>query len=218
MESSPLMLKLASLSMQKAIIFGLLLGAVFYFMLYDDGSSIEAQIVTAKTQLSEERTKYEETQKLIADQESLREQIKTLGENLKIVLSQLPTEINSFRLVRDIQKIARAAGAEIISIKPEKSETTTFYEEIPVEVSLKGKYKDLVTFAYYVSGLERITRIRDLTLTSGSNNNQDTTAEKLDQDEGPTLELRAAVVSFKYIPPAPKTENPNAENEDGGEI
>jgi type IV pilus assembly protein PilO len=182
-----LLMKLDKLGYDKILLIGLALMGFYYFTAFDGGGNIEAQLSSVNAQIQGEQTKKAETDRLLAEETQMRQEVGQLADKFKEVSLKLPAELNSIALISSIQKMAKAAGASIKNIRPESPKRQDILEELPITVTIEGKYSDLALFVYYISSMERIAKVSDFTIVRvGDNNNK--------------LQLNGHVMSFRYNP------------------
>ena len=109
--SSPVVEKINSLSPQQSMILGLVIAAIYYFMIYDDGSRIESKIKSSKGQISSSRAELESLKKAEQDAKRFANIKKEMGDSLSEVVKYIPEELNDFDLMGILSTEAKAAGA-----------------------------------------------------------------------------------------------------------
>ncbi|MBK9323848.1 MAG: type 4a pilus biogenesis protein PilO [Bdellovibrionaceae bacterium] len=186
--------KLSGLSNSKALVLGMVLGALYYFMLYDDGSAQLAQIQTLNQQLSEAETKRKDTEATLQEESRMKDAIVKLSEQYAFISKKLPSELKSSEMIRSIDVVAKTSGVSVKLKKPGSIEKKAVVEELPIEVTLEGSYGQITQFIYYISNLERLTRVINFSLMSQS---PDGGIEK-------GLRFDGHVVSYKLAPEAEK--------------
>lgn len=82
------------------------------------------------------------------------------------LLRQLPSDTEVPGLLEDITRTGLNSGLEFEGIKLLPEVTQQFYIELPIQMSVLGRYEDLATFASAVSSLPRIVTLHDFELKS----------------------------------------------------
>ncbi|MBO9666859.1 MAG: type 4a pilus biogenesis protein PilO [Bdellovibrio sp.] len=176
----------------KTLMIGLLVGAVFYFTLYDDGSSIDAQIASVSQQVSAEEAKKKDTDATLKQVREMQEKLGRLSQQYQEISKRLPTVLFSIDINKAIDGFARGASVSIKQKKPGENIKREVVEEVPVDVTLEGTYAQLAQFVYLVSSSERLARVKNIVIT--------------EQEGGRPLKFEGQVVGYKLAPEKPKTE------------
>lgn len=198
---------LQNVSMTAATIFGILLGSYYYFGgFYDDGSRLEGQINQTKVLIQNAEVKKKETEKLLAEEGELKREVGELGEKFKSVSSKLPINLKTQEIIDTVNQLAKNSGCKVVSIKPGTVAVKELYDEIPIQVEMRGAFSNLVVFMYYLATLERVTYTSDVSFVNS--------AAGYDGN----LKFVTSVVSFRFRQPAepkpsdekalPKTKTP----------
>jgi Tfp pilus assembly protein PilO len=203
--------KLKQLTFGKAIIGGLVLAAIYYFAIYNNGAAIEESINTTQTQITAQEQELTTIKKAIADAERYQMAKKTLGQELDVVLKAIPVELSAIDLMRTLSNEAKSIGVSILSINAQQnsgysSAPTTgpkpFFEPVGVTVNLEGSYNQLMLF---LSNLTKTDRI----ITVGSMNLQirDSTGS-LDGKGATVLKMNGEFKAYRYLPSEKKEAKP----------
>jgi len=190
--------KLAALTNGKALVIGLMVGAAYYFMMYDDGSALEHQIAGMAGQLQEAEAKKRDTEATLQEEARMKDAVGKLSEQYALIAKKLPSELKSSEMIRGIDSVAKMAGVSVKLKKPGNVAKKEVVEELPVDVTLEGTYSQLAQFVYYTSNLERLTRVLNFSIVA-----QDDAREK-------PLRFEGQVVSYKLAPEVEKADKPGA--------
>lgn len=188
--------KLAQMTNGRALIIGLMLGAAYYFMMYDDGSALTQQITVVDGQLQEAEAKKKDTEATLQEEVRMKEAVGKLSEQYAFIAKKLPSELKSSDMIRGIDSVAKMAGVSVKMKKPGNISKKEVVEELPVDVTLEGSYAQIAQFIYFTSNLERLTRVLNFSVVA-----QEDAKEK-------PLRFEGQVVSYKLAPEPDKTENP----------
>lgn len=184
------LLRLASFTFQKAFVFSVICGVLYYFMFFDDGSQIEAQISTLDAQIQAEDARAAETDKALQEVEQVRTTVGALSEQFNLVSKALPDTIQNSEIIRTVDRTAKASGVLIKSKEPLPPENKEYYEEVPVRVVMEGTYSELTLFLYYLANYERIMKVKNFTITQ---------PPTVDGQRPKRLTLSGNVVSYRFI-------------------
>jgi len=166
-----LFIRLASFTLRKALIFGLIAGGIYYFMAFDDGSSIRADIDKVQKDIQEQEAKSKEAEAALKEVEQVRAAVGALSDQFKMVAQAIPTDVNMADIIRAVDTVARAAGIAVKSKEPRDPVNYEYYEEIPIKVTLEGSFSQITMFLYYIASLERIMKVKTFSISYPSSAN-----------------------------------------------
>ena len=172
------------------VVIAAVVGFLYYMALLDLGESLDVAISNMQTSVEQEERRKQETDRALERRDQLKFEIEALQANFEELIKRLPINLNSSVLVRNIQALAREAGADIKSVRGGSPVRHDFLEEIPAEVVLEGEFSNLALFVYTVSKSESLTRLKDFKI------------EKARGIDGPyqQLELTGTVSSYRLLP------------------
>jgi type IV pilus assembly protein PilO len=136
------------------------LGLGYQFELKDRQLDLEqrsAEEVTLKEQFSNKAFQ-------AANLDAYKTQMVELEASFAGLLRQLPSDTEVPGLLEDITRTGLNSGLEFEGIKLLPEVTQQFYIELPIQMSVLGRYEDLATFASAVSSLPRIVTLHDFEL------------------------------------------------------
>lgn len=156
------------LSLGKKLAIGLvllfLLGYFYWFYLFQP-------VFEKKTRLNEElgnlNMRIVTSQQVVGQIEQYKKEIAVLEENLQIILAKLPDQKEIPRLLTSVSEAGRNAGLDFILFEPTAPVSKEFYAEIPVKITVEGKYNDIAVFFDSVAHLPRIANIMDVEIKRG---------------------------------------------------
>ena len=157
-----------SLSLGKKLIIGLglflLLGYFYWFYLFQP--AFEKQ-----TKLGEEleslNRRIVATQRVVEQIEQYKKEVASLKEDLQMILAKLPDQKEIPHLLTSVSEAGRSAGLDFILFEPTAPVSQEFYAEIPVKITVEGKYNDIAVFFDSVANLPRIANIMDVEIKRG---------------------------------------------------
>jgi len=137
--------------------------ALFYFLVYKPGAdkitTLNKQIVSARTELNKARKAARELPKYKAEIEKTKKKF----EEASIVLPKTK-EIPD--LLRNISDLGKGAGLDFLSFRPGTEIPKDFYAEIPVDIAIRGPYNNMGFFLDQVSKLNRIVVVNNIKMAS----------------------------------------------------
>lgn len=151
--------RLAALTTGQILIGGAILGAIYYFTSFDDGSSIDTQVNAVVEDIKKEETKKKDVDATLAEKSRMEKSVIGLGEQYSMVSKLLPSNLSSIEVNRSIDQFATNSGVNIKNRKPGTPIPREIVEEVPVDVTLEGTYSELTHFMYMISSIERLTRM-----------------------------------------------------------
>ena len=126
---------------------------------------------------------------LIANLEAAREEVARLNGDLRSALAQLPDTKEIPDLLSNISSLGRESGLEIIQFKQRPEQFEDFYAAVPVDILVRGAYRQVATFFDKVSRMARIVNVTNVAIKSGA---------KPEGDVVP-LDTSCAAVTFRFL-------------------
>jgi type IV pilus assembly protein PilO len=157
--------KIAKLPLtQKLLILGglliLIFGLYFYFFYVPKAKDLSAR-KDELSKLESERI----TKKATADNLPIfQKEIKRLNEKLNRALVKLPSRAEIDQLLIEIPVKASESGLEILSFKPAGEVRKSFYAEVPISITLQGRYMDTASFFDRLANMPRIVQVNNINL------------------------------------------------------
>jgi type IV pilus assembly protein PilO len=99
-----------------------------------------------------------------ANLEAYKSQMQEMESSFTGLLRQLPSDTEVPGLLEDVTRTGLNSGLEFQEIKLLPEITQPFYIELPIQISVLGRYEDLATFASAVASLPRIVTLHDFEL------------------------------------------------------
>jgi Tfp pilus assembly protein PilO len=149
---------------------GLLAGLWYVAVIMDTDTEL-ATVMTSLTRKTAEKAKFKDF-KGAPEVEALKNRyamvMAQIEENKKI----LPTEDLLAEFIHGLESDAEDAGVQIISYEPEKKVAKDYYEEIPVQMEIRGTFVQVVRFLKLMamSG-KRLTNVASIEMSVEENKN-----------------------------------------------
>lgn len=121
-----------------------------------------------------------------ANLEAYKDQMKEMEESFGALLRQLPSDTEVPGLLEDITRTGLGSGLEFEQIKLLPEVTQQFYIELPIQISVLGRYEDLATFASGVASLPRIVTLHDFEIKPAAT------------DESSILRMSVLAKTYRY--------------------
>ena len=180
------------------VILGAIIGIywqVFYRPVLTDIRAIEPELNQLKSELAAKKVIVKEKPRYLAELEQTR-------AKLYVALKQLPDKSEIPTLLENVSSLGTAAGLQFKLFKPMPEVAKNFYAEIPVDIQVDGKFRDIVTFFDNVAKMPRIVNILDISISN----------PKKDPAGGTMVSTSCNAVTYKFIEgakPAPAGEKPS---------
>lgn len=188
----------------KVLILVVIIGAIigiywqfFYRPVLAEIRTIEPELNQLKSELAAKKVIVKEKARYLAELEETR-------AKLYIALKQLPDKSEIPTLLENVSSLGTAAGLQFNLFQPKPEVVKNFYAEIPVDIKIEGKYRDIITFFNNVAKMPRIVNILDIT----------TGTPKKDPSGGTKVTTSCKAVTYKFIEGA-KAESPGAASGQG---
>lgn len=139
------------------ILLVVVLGLGYNFHLKDMQADLERRSAEEETLKQQFATKAFQA----ANLEAYKDQMKEMEASFGALLRQLPSDTEVPGLLEDITRTGLGSGLEFEEIKLLPEVTQQFYVELPIQISVLGRYEDLATFVSGVASLPRIVTLHD---------------------------------------------------------
>jgi type IV pilus assembly protein PilO len=164
----------------------ILLLVVFDYMFVYDRLSV--QIAELQRSVDTARSDRDKKQALVADLPKLRLMKVEYEGRLKEAVAQLPDQKEIPDLLTNISNKARESGLDILLFRPKPENPQDFYSEIPVDVTVRGGFHNLVAFFDQVGRLNRLVNINNIDMKNMKPSNDDA-----------IVDTTALVTTFRFL-------------------
>jgi type IV pilus assembly protein PilO len=178
------------------LILGAILGVYwqfFYRPVVAEIDAIEPELNKLKAELSAKRDIVKEKPRYEAELEETR-------AKLHLALKQLPNKSEIPTLLENISALGNASGLQFKLFKPKAEVPKNFYAEIPVDIQIEGRYRDIVTFFESVSKMPRIVNITNINMQN---------KQQKDSVQPVLLATSCNAVTYKFLENAESTQADN---------
>lgn len=202
---------IASLSMSRIVIFGVL-GTVMYFTTYfDDGSVLETQIATMDSQVKTESDRRVEVNKIIKKEEEMRGNLLQLQRNLEVVKSKIPNEFRDTQMSVILNNASTASGVNLQDLSvvqsannsggapkvydPNSIKPEDLIEEVRFNITLSGSYGAFLKFLDVLTKEDKVLKVKNFVIEKNSSD--------IDDD---MIKFKGDVIGFKqssFLIPSP---------------
>jgi len=178
------------------LILGAILGVYwqfFYRPVVAEIRVIEPELNKLKAELSAKRDIVKEKPRYEAELEETR-------AKLHLALKQLPNKSEIPTLLENIWALGNASGLQFKLFKPRGEVPKNFYAEIPVDIQIEGRYRDIITFFESVSKMPRIVNITNINMQN---------KQQKDTVQPALLATSCNAVTYKFLENAESTKADN---------
>lgn len=124
-----------------------------------------AEMASQKTRLIEKQAKLAKLQSAPAAAEELKAQLDRLSQAVVFFESKLPPASEIDSVLENVTIIAKRNNLASNMIKTLRKKSNNGYFELPLKMELSGNFKSFYSFLLELEQLDRITKIRELTLS-----------------------------------------------------
>nr|WP_319494505.1 type 4a pilus biogenesis protein PilO [uncultured Desulfobacter sp.] len=164
-------------------------GAGFYFFLL----SPKLDALTAARQDLEQQKNLLSTYKIkAAALKTVEAQMAQAQEQFNIAMTALPDKRELPSLLDEISKAGRDAGLEVQLFAPQNMVQKSSYIEIPLSMTVAGRYHQMAEFFYRVAGLNRIVNMSNIEMNRNSGK---TPADKNQ------IQMKCVAVTYMFVEP-----------------
>jgi len=147
---------------------------------------------TKQQELIKLRAQHSEQERVLANIENFRQELRAMEAQFKEALKQLPNSSEIPALLSNISALAQESGLEIVLFKPAPELAKGFYADIPVAMEVKGTYHDIGYFFDKISNLDRIVNIENIAMQASRKKSK---GSQIDN----RLDAKFSTVTFKFM-------------------
>jgi type IV pilus assembly protein PilO len=174
---------------QRWLLFALLLVLLLGIGYYLHAASAE-RVEALNTEVEVLKESIHKHTAIAARLDDLHSRIAALNEALKVAVTLLPETREIPELLTQISELGLSAGLEFRLFKPEAEKNADFYAEVPVSLSVLGKFHDVARFFDHLSKLSRIVNVTDIKITLSKGSEADL-----------LLSTTCLVTTFRFLEP-----------------
>jgi type IV pilus assembly protein PilO len=174
------------------VILGAIIGLYWQFLY----RPVQAEIAVIEPELNKLKAELAAKKEIVKEKERYIAELEQTRAKLYIALKQLPDKSEIPTLLENVSSLGTAAGLQFKLFKPMPEVSKNFYAEIPVDIQVDGKYRDVVSFFDNVSKMPRIVNIVNIIMDKS----------KKDPSGGTMVSTSCNAVTYKFIEGA-KTES-----------
>ncbi len=153
----------------------------YYFLAWEP---TQVEIEAEQARVEQQRILLKKNQRLARDLPKKRAEFAKLEKQLKVALNMLPKKSQIPDLLEDVTWAGKDSGLEFSVFQPRSESVKQIYAEVPVDISVTGTYRQLLTFLKRVGEMPRIVAIKNL---------------KISQGKGERLAITGNVVTYRFV-------------------
>jgi len=173
------------------------LGAAYYFFTSDQLAELD-RVTKEEQQL---RQDFIEKQRVAANLESFRMQLRQMEADLQVMLGQLPTGTEMPELLENVSDTGKKNGLEFELFKPEAEQPKDFYAAKPITIKARGSYHQFGAFVSGVAALPRIVTLESASLVRPTPATASAKGAKLPGkgDDPGQVDIQATLKTYRYM-------------------
>jgi type IV pilus assembly protein PilO len=140
--------------------------------------------------VEETRESVQKHQAIAMRLDNLRARLTTLDETLKVAVTLLPETREIPELLTQISQLGLNSGLEFRLFKPEPEKQADFYAEVPVSLTILGRFHELARFFNHLSKLSRIVNVTDIKI-----------APLKGKEDSSALSTTCLLTTFRFLEP-----------------
>lgn len=172
--------------------------AAYYFLYFNDGSALEAQIAAVNAEYGAIMVKKTELEATIKKEEEMRGNLLQLARNFNEVKSKIPNEFKDTEMSAIINKTAIAANVKIAVLSrllngsadgKIKGAGADLIDEVVFQIKLSGTFLQVLHFVEILSKDDKIIKVKNFTLEKNAGKPQE-----------PVIKLDGEIIGYKQAP------------------
>jgi len=132
-----------------------------------------------------------ENRRVASDLPRYRKEKKDMEAKLAEAVARLPNEKELPDLIDAVSNAAKKSGLKILLFRPSREVNKGFYADLPINMSVEGRFESLFDFSVKVGNLPRIVNLTSMNIISRGHKNR-----------MPDLKADFVATTFRFIPGA----------------
>lgn len=167
--------------------FSVVVGAGWYLDTSDQIGLLDAE----RDKEQQLRQEFIAKQRVVANIDAYRAQIKELEQMLGDMLKQLPTKTEMPTLLEDISNQGRANGLVFSQFRPLDEVSRGFYAAKPIQIKAQATYHQFGAFVGSVAALPRIVTLENVSMSGIA-------VKDYNRDSAEPLTIEATLQTYRY--------------------
>ncbi|MEK6758396.1 MAG: type 4a pilus biogenesis protein PilO [Deltaproteobacteria bacterium] len=170
----------------------IIIALIFWLLVlpkHEESANLKVRLADLTIRLNESRAIASDIPKFLREKEDMENM-------LKAAVAQLPNDKEIPDLIESISRAGVKSGLKVLLFRPSAEVPKGFYAEVPVTMSVEGRFESLYEFSAKVGEMPRIVNIAGMDINSTGHKNR-----------VPMLKANFVATTFRFIPtPAPEEE------------
>ena len=183
---------LSRLTMGRAMMMGFVIGAFYYFFMFDEGVSQKSQISQRQARIQELQTQIQDNQAKLDRAAVYKKTATEVGSTINKLVSLIPEKFGMSDLMRIVADETRQAGLSQSATTPGAtviSPVAPEFEELTVAVDVSGSFLQHMIFLSNLTKVPQILITRKIEFTHVRDGRG---------DEPPIVKMSADITAFRY--------------------
>ena len=146
---------------------------------------VQDEISVEQGALEQQRMLLRKNQHLASNLPKKRKEYERLKKQLAIALELLPKKSQIPDLLESVTRAGKDSGLEFTTFQPRGELVKQIYAEVPVDVMVRGSFRQLMTFLKRVGEMQRIVAVKNLSIRGVSNHQ--------------ALEVKGNVMTYRFV-------------------
>ncbi len=144
------------LDLQKCLLIGIGIAAIYFVLLYDSGESYLKQMQATQLQITESQATLDKVKKALEDQKKFEEDLKEINTNIKDFQSFFSSPLTTNDLIANVSNFAEYNGVIIEKLVQAKKDTEfPEYPETAVEFTVEGSFHNIMSFISQLTQMKK---------------------------------------------------------------
>jgi type IV pilus assembly protein PilO len=151
-----------------AVIMGVLIIVLFWNLAY---SPLTERIAKLNTDIAAVQVKLDEANGIAGQQTQVERELATVQRNLTMMSEMLPQKKDIPKMLKLITQRGNENSIKFNNFRPTALIPREFYNEVPIEMSVKANFNNLGQFFTKLGNLNRIVNIENVQISPGTADN-----------------------------------------------
>lgn len=152
-----------------------------------------ARLKSAQLTEQQLRQEFAAKQRVMANIDAYREQLKELEDILDTMIRQLPTRTEMPDLLEDISNTGKTHGLAFELFKPQDEQPKELYAAKPIAIRARANYHQLGTFIGSIAALPRIVTLENVNISIPQQGDKEASSGK------ENLLIEATLKTYRYL-------------------
>lgn len=148
--------QLDNINIKQALGLGLVLGVLYYALLFNDGRIIDADIREANASIQRDTATLAKVEKALEDKKRFETEIREITNYMKEFQEYFPVSFSGNTLEARVTEFSQKYKLTILSLKQVAAENEfKNYPETVVELEVEGEYHDIMNFIADITKIKK---------------------------------------------------------------